>query len=137
MVIQKGADGLGGIVKSRICAVATHKGEYCGDDLIQAATPELVAQGALEHISNGALGVGVAVIQRDGMDLMGGQFGTAHVEADLWAVSMRDDDVPALLYHGCDMTHGITGGVILILDGLLVVILDEGIATHCDDSHAV
>ncbi len=64
---------------------------------------------------------------------MAGQFRTAHDEADLRAVAVRDGDIPPVLDELGDVLVGLRRCVVLILHRLVLGIGDEGVPSDCDD----
>jgi len=65
---------------------------------------------------------------------MGGQFATAEDEADLRAVAVGHGDIPAGLDHAGDVIGSLVGGLVLVLDGLVLLVLNQRIAADGDDS---
>ena len=59
------------------------------------APAQFVAQRLEEHVADRALRVGDGVVHRDGVDLVVGELRAAQDEADLRAVAVGDDEVPA------------------------------------------
>ena len=81
-------------------------------------------QGLLEHVTNGTLGVSAAIIQRDFVQLVGCEFGTPQDETNLWTVTVRDYDIPAINDHVGNVFHCLYCRLILVGNGLMVLIFD-------------
>ena len=66
---------------------------------------------------------------------MNRQFGTAHDEAYLWPVSMRDDHIPTIFDHVSNISHRFFNSIELVWYCFVVFIHDQGIATNGNNSN--
>jgi hypothetical protein len=64
---------------------------------------------------------------------VGRDLGTAQDEADLRTVSVPDGDVPTLFDHIGDVMRRLTGCLVLILNGLMLLVWNQRIAANGDD----
>jgi hypothetical protein len=83
----------------------------------------------LQGVTNRALGVRAADIERNFVQFMRGQLGPPQNKTDLGTVAVGHNDVPAILDERHDMMARLAGGKVLIAHGLVVFIFNERIAT--------
>ncbi len=122
--VHEGTNGFGWVLEGGIVAIDDGLGDHRRGLFVDPAQAKFIVQGLLEHVANGTLGVGAAIIQRDFMQLVGRDFGTAQDETNLWTIAMRDHDIPAINDHTGDVFHRFRGSLILIWNGLMVFIFD-------------
>ena len=60
-------------------------------------------------------------------------FSLLEKEADLRAITMTDNDIPAFFNHFHDMFRGFVSSKVLILNRLMGLIFDEGVTADSDD----
>ena len=96
---------------------------------------KLVLQVLLQGISDGALAVGTAHIQRHLVHALClcGDLGTAQDEPDLRSIAVTDGHVPALCDHLGDVDGGLPGSLVLVFHRLVGLVLDQRIAANSDN----
>ena len=104
------ANALGGVDKAGVVAVDNHLGHHRRHRALDLALGELVVQGTGDHVADRSLGVGSDNVQRRLVHLAGGQLVAAQDEADLRAVAVGDDHVPAAFDHVGDVLTGLLDG---------------------------
>jgi hypothetical protein len=61
--------------------------------------------------------------------------GAKEYETYLWAVSVCYDYIPSLFYHPSDVEAGLSCCIELVWYGLMVFVLNQGVAADCDYTH--
>ena len=127
------ADALGGVGEAGVVAVHDHLGHHGRHLALDAALGELVVQGARDHVTDGSLGVSADHVQRGLMHLAGRQLVSAQDEADLRAVAVGDDHVPALHDHIGDVLARLLDRANLRGYVFVLFIEDQSVAAYGDD----
>ena len=121
---------MGLLLHGGIAAIDQHLGDH-GDRLaLNAAAQKFVVQGLLDHVANGSLGIRAARVERHGMHHAARVFRAQEDKADLRAVAVRDDDIPALGYHLGNVDGGFANSIKLIGNALMSFVFDERVATN-------
>ncbi len=93
----------------------------------------------LQRVTDGALAVGPAHVQRDfvhPLDLMG-NLGAPQDETDLRAVSVADGHFPTLLDQVGNVEAGLFRGLVLVFDGAVSLVFYQGVAANGYDGEVV
>ena len=132
-LVHIAADRLGGISQGRIVAVHQHLGDDGHHLAAQSAALEFVVERALEHVTDRALRIGIGKIDRHFRNDALGKPRAAQDEADLRAVTVGQDHRHARLDHVGDVMRGLRRGLALIRNRLVLLVGNQGVATHRDD----
>jgi len=97
------------------------------------AAPELVGQLLLDHVAEGALGIGADAVQRHRVQLVQRQLDAAEDEADLRAVAVGQDEVPAERQQLGHVLAGLPGDLELVVDPLVLLVADQRVAADGQD----
>lgn len=68
------------------------------------------------------------------MEFVRRYFRTSQNETNLGTIAMGHDDIPAFFDHIGDAFHRFDSSLILILYGLMIFVLNEGVSANCDHS---
>ena len=125
--------GLLGVLNAGSLAIDLDLGHHRCNTLVDATLAEVVDQVLLEHVADGALRVGAAVVERDLMEFAARHLGAAQDEPDLGAVAVGNGHIPSLSDQGCDVVVGLGCGGVLILDRLVVGVGNQRVAADSDN----
>ena len=112
-----------------IIFIDQHLGDDCDALALDTAARKFVVQGLLNHVANSALGIRAARVERYSVNHVAGIFGAQQDKADLRAVAVGDDHVPALVNHVGDVDSGFSHGSELVRDAFMCFIFDERVAS--------
>ena len=89
-----------------------------------------------QRVAERPLGVRAADVERDLVQLVGGDLGAAQDETHLGAVAVADDDVPAVGDHRRHVLGGLVGRDVLVAHGLVHAVRDQRVPAdrHDDES---
>jgi hypothetical protein len=96
---DESADPLGRVLERGVIWFDQYAGHYTSDMSVDPAPPELVPERLCDHVPDRALRIGHNEVQRRHMQLGGRQLVPAQDKADLWAVSVCDNQVPAPCHY--------------------------------------
>jgi hypothetical protein len=91
---------------------------------------ESIVQALLEHVADGALGIGSAGVKRDGVEDVAGEFGAQKDEAYLGPVPMGYDYIPAFFNHPGYVPSRLASSCELIGDSLMLRVFYQGISAN-------
>ena len=124
------ADRLGWVLKGRIITIHQHLSDDRSHVFIDLALIKPVLEVLLERVTDGALAVCAADIQRHLMHafVLRCNLRAAQDKADLGTVAVADGNFPARFNHVRNMIRCLFGRLILIFNRLMFRILDQRIA---------
>ncbi len=131
--VQEAADGLGRILERRVICGHLGLADDRGGLPVHAPPAELVVEVLLQCVADRALTVRSADVQRELVQFVRCELRAPQDEAHLWAVAMADGDVPAFLDHPDDVPACLLCRDVLVAHGLVLLVLDERVATDRDD----
>ena len=124
------ANGLTRILHSRVIAIDQHLSNHSDALALNVTVQKFVVQRLLNHVANRALGIRAAGVKRYGMEQVASVFRAQQDKADLRAVAVSDDDIPALGNHFGNVYGGLTNSGELIRNALVSFIFDKGVAAN-------
>jgi len=131
--IHERADRLAGAVERRVVAVDLGLGDDRDDGTLDAQPVESVLQVLPERVPKGTLCVRPRHIERDPVQLMCRELGTAQDEPHLRAVTVPDHDVPPLGDHDRNVLGRLLRRQVLAADVLVRPVLDQRVAADGHD----
>ena len=132
LLVHETADWLGRVFERRVVGSHLCLADDCRSLPGHAETSKLVAEVLLQRVADRALAVRTADVQRDLVHLVGRKLGASQDEAHLRAIAMADGDIPAFLNHGDDVPASLLGRNVLVEHALVLLVLDERVATDRD-----
>ncbi len=132
-LVEERPDRLGRVEHGRVVGSYFHLGDDGRHRLVDTHLPEIVDQVLLECVADGTLGVRSSDVHRDLVQLMTGQLGAAHDEPHLRSVAVGDGHVPAVGDELGDVLIRLPRRFVLVLDGLMLFVLDQGVTADGDD----
>ena len=131
---RKTADALGGVLEAGVIPVDEHLSDHCHHRAVDAAMLELVVQRLGDHVADGPLRVGADNVEGSGVHLVGCQFVAAQDKADLRAIAVGYDHIPAPFDHIGNVATGLLYRAHLRGDVLVLLVCDQRVAP--DGNHS-